>query len=82
MVRAGKAHDAVRAYKGGFYLRGLRAVSPRKQHELKFTRGMRDNTGKGTEALLGSILKSSWKNGAGVCQGLKRAQVVRTKREA
>lgn len=82
MVRSGKAHGAVRAYKDGFYLQGIRAVSLRKQRELKFTRGMRDNTGKGTEALLGGILKASWKNGAGVCQVLKRARVARTKREA
>lgn len=48
MMSAVRVLDTVRAYyKGGFYLRGLRDVSLRKQHELKFTRGMGDNTVKG-----------------------------------
>jgi len=62
MVRAVNARDAVRAYKGGFYLWGLGDVSLRKQCELKFTRGVRDNTGKGTKNLLG--------RGNSICKGL------------
>lgn len=56
-----KAHDAVRAYKG-FYLRRLGDVSLRKQYELKFTRGVRGNTGKRTKNLLG--------RGNSICKGL------------
>lgn len=77
--------DAGEHIKGGFYLWGLRDVFLQKQRELKFTRGVRDITGNGTKNLLGrgnSICKGLVEKWSLCCQGLKRARLARTKREA